>query len=100
MWFFSSSSLSTDRKQTVCTTDWTPTALSIHKVEMIFFFFASVFKGPPPPLLDLDAPVPAGRVEGVLAQWRVVGFDDGWRGGGGGVVLFPHMDNQLLKLQW
>lgn len=34
-----SSSLSTNRKQTVCTTDRTPTALSIHKVKMHIFVF-------------------------------------------------------------
>ena len=41
IFFLNSSSLSTNRKQTVYTTGWTPTALSIHKVKMnvLFVFF-------------------------------------------------------------
>lgn len=79
-----SSSLSTNRKQTVCTTDRTPTALSIHKVEMkrlfLSFFFAPAFffslSSPPPcascaPLCQCVAwagrPVEGVRVEGGLS---------------------------------
>lgn len=48
--FLNSSSLSTNRKQTVCTTDRTPTALSIHKVKMNIFVFRQRFQVPPPSL--------------------------------------------------
>lgn len=47
--FWNSSSLSTNRKQTVCTTDRTPTALSIHKVKMNIFLFLPAFSSPPIP---------------------------------------------------
>lgn len=92
----------------MCTTDRTPTALSIHKVKRnIFKFVASVFKSPLTPTaasittlaggkgkLGSDAPPPAARVgedvclRGAMARAEsgVVHFD-GW-GWAGGVVLF------------
>lgn len=85
----------------MCTTDRTPTALSIHKVKMNIFVFRQRFSSPPslppppPQLLGLcsDAPLPAARVgedvclSGAMAgaEWGVILFD-GW--GGGGCAVF------------
>lgn len=117
--FLNSSSLSTNRKQTVCTTDRTPTALSIHKVKMHIFVFHQRFQVPPPSHCrhhhhrNRNAKASGIRRSpscGSCGRRCVLEWCDGpcwvrscpfWWVGQGVVLLFLiQTDNQLSKLLW